>query len=118
MLGLREGCTHLAVAETKLSINVANAVQDQGVAGGLVLTPDDHTEHDTYQEYPPDSTCNHGYLSYRFCLITASIGQKKSIVYVGHGLNKAAASATACALVDDTRPWCTRLAKLGSPSNA
>jgi hypothetical protein len=76
MLGLREGCTHLAVAEAKLSINVANAVQDQGVAGGLVLTPDDHTEHDTYQEYPPDSTCDHGYYRTDFVLLLQVLVRK------------------------------------------
>jgi len=35
------------------------------------------------------------------------------MVYVGHALKKAAASRTARALVDDTRPCCTRAVKQG-----
>jgi hypothetical protein len=60
MFSLRERCTHFAVAEAKLGINVTNAVQDRGMADGLVLAPDEHTEHDTYKKQPPDSASDHG----------------------------------------------------------
>jgi hypothetical protein len=39
---------------------VTNAVQDRGMADGLVLAPDEHTEHDTHKEQPPDSASDHG----------------------------------------------------------
>jgi hypothetical protein len=60
MFSLRERCTHFAIAETKLGINVTNAVQDRGMADGPVLMPDEHTEHDTHKEQPPDSASDHG----------------------------------------------------------
>jgi hypothetical protein len=59
MFSLRERCTHFAVTEAKLGINVTNAIQDRGMADGLVLTPDEHIKHDTYKQ-PPDSTSDHG----------------------------------------------------------
>jgi hypothetical protein len=60
MFSLLERCTHFAIAEAKLDINVTNAVQDRGMADGLVLTPDEHPEHDTYKKQPPDSASDHG----------------------------------------------------------
>jgi hypothetical protein len=62
LLSLRERCTHFAVAEAKLGINVTNAVQNRAMTDALVLTPDEHTEHDTHKEQPPDSASDHGYL--------------------------------------------------------
>jgi hypothetical protein len=60
MFSLLERCTRFAIAEAKLGINVTNAVQDRGMADGLVLAPDEHTEHDTYKKQPPDSASDHG----------------------------------------------------------
>ena len=64
LLGLLERCTHCAVAEAKLGINATNAVQDRGMADVLALMPDEHTEHDTHKEQPPDFASDHGYLPY------------------------------------------------------
>src|SRR5262249_24588704 len=61
LCSLLERCTHCAITDAKLGINVTNAVQDRSMAGGLVLMPDEHTEHDTHKKHPPDSASDHGY---------------------------------------------------------
>src|SRR5262245_45373882 len=60
LLGLCERCMHFAIAEAKLGINVTNTVQNWGMADALVLTPEEHTEHDTSKKQPPDSLSDHG----------------------------------------------------------
>jgi len=56
-----------------------------------VPTPDEHTEHDTYEEQPPDAASDHG-ATYRsgaedICPIPIGIFEKNSMVYVGHALS-------------------------------
>jgi hypothetical protein len=60
MFSLLERCTHFAIAEAELGINVTNAIQDGSTTDGLGLAPDEHTEHDTYKKQPPDSASAHG----------------------------------------------------------
>jgi hypothetical protein len=84
LFSLFEHCSHCAIAEAKLGINMTNAVQDRRMADAPVLTPDEHTEHDTHKEQPPDSASDHG-ATYRSgaedtCPIPIGISEKNSIV--------------------------------------